>query len=208
MMDTVLSNIRWLGHDSFFLRMGGKSIVFDPFGAKETMTADIILVSHDHFDHCSPDDLKKFQGPETVVITEPQSAAKLSGDVRVMKPGETLRLNGISITAVPAYNMNKAFHPKSNQWLGFVVEADGVTLYHAGDTDLIPEMSDIRADIALLPVSGTYVMTWQEAVEAAKRIKPKVAIPMHYGAIVGSEEDAKSFARALSGVCEVKVLSS
>lgn len=207
MIDTVLSGIRWLGHDSFLIQAADKKIVFDPFGAKESFTADIILVSHDHFDHCSPDDIKKFQGPETVLVTEAQSAAKLTGDVRVMKPGETLHLDGVLITAVPAYNVDKAFHPKSNQWLGFVVEADGVSIYHAGDTDLIPEMADIQADIALLPVSGTYVMTWQEAVEAAKRIKPKVAIPMHYGAIVGSEEDARNFAQALSGVCQVKVLT-
>ncbi|RLF54379.1 MAG: MBL fold metallo-hydrolase, partial [Thermoplasmata archaeon] len=112
----------------------------------------------------------------------------------------------VKIEAVPAYNTDKDFHPGKNGWLGFVVEIDGVRIYHAGDTDFIPEMKGIDVDIALLPVSGTYVMTAEQAVEAAKTIKPKVAIPMHYGAIVGGEKDASSFQKALAGIVEVTIL--
>ena len=114
---------------------------------------------------------------------------------------------GIPIEAVPAYNTDKSFHPKRNNWLGFIITIDGKRIYHAGDTDLIPEMDTFTVDIALLPVSGTYVMTADEAIEAAKRLKPEVAIPMHYDAIVGSGEDAVRFKTALEGICEVAVLS-
>lgn len=204
MLETVLKNLRWLGHDGFILKAAGKTIVFDPYGVSGPEKADIILISHEHFDHCSPEDVAKFAGPDTVIITEPLSAAKLEGGARTMKPGDTIKVHGVTVTAAPAYNMGKPFHPKSSQWLGFLVTVDGVTVYHAGDTDLIPEMADVRCDIALLPVSGTYVMTWEEAVEAARRIKPVVAVPMHYGGIVGTKEDAEKFAEALKGEIRVE----
>ncbi|MBW2036131.1 MAG: MBL fold metallo-hydrolase [Deltaproteobacteria bacterium] len=203
----VLKNITWLGHDGFLIKGDGKVIVIDPFQLKECEPADLILITHEHYDHCSPDDVKKVQKPSTVIVTEADSAKKLTGDIRVVAPGDKLTVSGIPIEVVPAYNTNKKFHPKRNGWLGFIVTVDGVRLYHAGDTDLIPEMDSLKADIALLPVSGTYVMTAEEAVEAAKRIKPEIAIPMHYGAIVGSAEDALRFSDALAGTCEVVVLS-
>ena len=140
-------------------------------------------------------------------VTEADAAANLSGDVRIVKPGSKLTAAGVEIEVVPAYNIDKAFHPKDNNWLGFIITIDGTRIYHAGDTDLIPEMDTFSVDIALLPVSGTFVMTADEAVEAAKRLNPRLAIPMHYGAIVGSEEDALQFKKALKGTCEVAVLS-
>lgn len=202
----VVKNITWLGHDGFLIKGDGKAIVIDPFQVKQCEPADVILVTHEHYDHCSPEDIQKVQEASTVIVTEADSAKKLSGDVRVVQPGDKLTVSGIQIEAVPAYNTNKNFHPKQNGWLGFVLTVDGVRIYHAGDTDLIPEMDSIKADIALLPVSGTYVMTAEEAVEAAKIIKPKLVIPMHYGAIVGSADDARRFSDALSGTCEVVVL--
>jgi L-ascorbate metabolism protein UlaG (beta-lactamase superfamily) len=126
--------------------------------------------------------------------------------VRVVQPGDKLTVSGIPIEAVPSYNTNKNFHPKEKGWLGFIVTVEGVRIYHAGDTDRIPEMASFQVDIALLPVSGTYVMTAEEAVEAARLMKPRVAIPMHYGAIVGSADDAKRFSEALHGTCQVVVL--
>jgi len=197
--------IHWLGHDAFRID-ASKIIYFDPFQISNGPTADIILVSHDHFDHCSPEDIKKIQGPDTVIVTEKDSANKLSGNVKVVKPGEKIEVEGVKIEAVPAYNVGKDFHPKANGWLGFIVEVDGVRIYHAGDTDFIPEMKEMNVDIALLPVSGVYVMTADQAVEAAKAIKPKLAIPMHYGAIVGSEEDAIRFKNALEGIVDVLIL--
>jgi len=194
-----------LGHDSFRID-ASKCIYIDPYQIDEGKSADIILVSHDHFDHCSPEDVAKIQHASTIIITEKDSAQKLSGDVRVISPGESMTLEGLTVTAVPAYNTNKAFHPKENGWLGFILNIDGVSIYHAGDSDFIPEMKDLEVDIALLPVSGTYVMTSDEAVEAALAINPKLAIPMHYGAIVGDQSDAANFKDKLDGKIDVVVL--
>ena len=122
-----------------------------------------------------------------------------------MAPGESCKIDNIKIEAVASYNINKKFHPRANNWLGFIVTVNGVRIYHAGDTDYIPEMNNFKADIALLPVSGTYVMTADEAVQAALDIKPQVAIPMHFGSIVGDLSDAESFARALADKITVKI---
>lgn len=209
MVDEILKKLTWLGHDAFRLETGGKAIYFDPFrlSGGQPAPADIICISHEHYDHCSPEDVAKIAGAQTVILTEPQAAKKLSGQVRILKAGERVTLGGVTVEAVAAYNTNKKFHPQGNHWLGFVVTVDGVRIYHAGDTDLIPEMRDIRADIALLPVSGTYVMTAEEAAQAALSIRPQVAIPMHYGAgVVGTDEDAARFAKLLAGKIRVELL--
>ncbi|MEW5914444.1 MAG: MBL fold metallo-hydrolase [Thermodesulfobacteriota bacterium] len=205
-IDKVVSKLHWLGHDCFRLDLPQGPIYFDPFEIKGGPQAALILVSHDHFDHCSTDDLAKISGPDTVFVTESDSAAKLSGDVRVLKPGQSVEVAGVQVVAVPAYNLNKDFHPRAKKWLGFIVTVDGVRIYHAGDTDYIPEMDQMRVDVALLPVSGTYVMTATEAVDAARAIGPQLAIPMHYGAIVGDKNDAQKFAKALDGVVPVRIL--
>jgi L-ascorbate metabolism protein UlaG (beta-lactamase superfamily) len=205
MIQDFSKKINWLGHDGFRIDTE-KTVYFDPFQIAGGPRADLILISHDHFDHCSPEDVEKIQDPQTVIVTEKDSAKKLSGDVRVLKPGESLRVDDINIQAVPSYNTDKDFHPKANNWLGFIVEIEGITVYHAGDADFIPEMKDMEVDIALLPVSGTYVMTSSQAVKAAQAIHPKLAIPMHYGAIVGDEQDAFNFKKALEGEVEVLIL--
>jgi len=204
-IDAMKQKIAWLGHDAFRID-AAKTIYIDPYEIQDGKAADIILITHEHFDHCAPEDVAKIQKDATIIVTEKDSASKLSGDVRVVKPGETLTIDGVKIEAVPAYNTNKQFHPKENGWLGFIVEMEGVRIYHAGDTDMIPEMKDLKVDIALLPVSGTYVMTAAEAVEAALAIQPGLAIPMHYGSIVGGETDAEKFSAALKGKVEVAVL--
>lgn len=201
----VLEHISWLGHDGFMIKADGKTIIIDPYEVTVSESADIILVTHSHYDHCSPEDIQKLRNDSTVIVTEKESARKLSGDVRVMKPGDVLEVEGVKIEAVPSYNINKKFHPRKKEWLGFIVTVAGCRVYHAGDTDLIDEMNDFDVDIALLPVSGTYVMTAEEAIEAAKRINPKVAVPMHYDSLVGSVEDAQTFAQGLEGICEVKI---
>ena len=205
-IDEVVGKLHWLGHDGFRLDAPGGPIYWDPFEISGGPTASLILVTHDHYDHCSPEDVAKIQGPDTVIITEGQAAAKLSGKVQVVKPGDSLEAAGVQVRAMPSYNTDKQFHPRSNGWLGFVVTVDGVSIYHAGDSDFIPEMADLQVDVALLPVSGTYVMTADQAVQAALAIKPGLAIPMHYGAIVGGPDDATKFARALAGKVPVKVL--
>lgn len=206
----LLSKIKWLGHDGFEITTEDVTLMIDPFQVESDRQADIILVSHSHYDHCSVEDIAKLAKPSTVIVTEAESAEKLSSaklckDIRIVKPGDSLTVSGILIEAVAAYNVDKTFHPKEKGWLGFIVTIDGVRVYHAGDTDLIPEMDGMSVDIALLPVSGTYVMTAEEAVDAAKRIKPGTAIPMHYNSIVGTDEDAMKFKQALEGTCEVVI---
>ena len=205
MIPSFADKISWLGHDGFRID-AGRTIYFDPYQIAGGPVADLILVSHEHFDHCSPEDIQKIQGAKTIIVTEKDCAKKLSGDIRVIKPGDVLDLADIHIEAVPSYNTDKDFHPKKKGWLGFVVETEGVRVYHAGDSDFIPEMKHLKVDIALLPVSGTYVMTAEQAVKAALAISPKVAIPMHYGAIVGDAQDAARFQKALEGKVEVRIL--
>jgi L-ascorbate metabolism protein UlaG (beta-lactamase superfamily) len=205
-VSAMTNNIQWLGHDTF--RIAGEKVIYtDPFKIKKSETADIILITHEHYDHCSPDDIKKLQGPSTVIVATSDCAAKLKGNVRIISPGEKIEVAGIGIEAVPSYNTNKKFHTKDRGWVGYIFTASGQRIYIAGDTDRIPEMKTLKADIALLPVSGTYVMTAEEAAEAALDIKPKVAIPMHYGSIVGTNEDAGKFADLLKGKIKVEILA-
>ncbi|HMK44131.1 MAG TPA: MBL fold metallo-hydrolase [Dissulfurispiraceae bacterium] len=203
----MLDKIHWLGHDTFVIA-GSKRIYTDPFKIKKKDTADIILVTHEHYDHCSPDDIEQLRGSGTVIIAPPDCAAKIKGSIMPIQPGQTLSLQGVVIKAVPAYNTNKQFHVRDRRWVGYVVTIDGKTLYLAGDTDFIPEMKTLSGiDVALLPVSGTYVMTAEEAALAALAIKPAIAIPMHYGAIVGSRDDALKFATLLKGKIDVAILN-
>jgi len=201
----MIDNIHWLGHDTF--KIEGEKVIFtDPFQLNKKDIADIILITHDHRDHCSPEDIKKVQGPDTIIVATSDCKDKLSGDVRIIKPGDRITVGGVEIEVVPAYNINKQFHLKESEWVGYIFTMNGQRIYLAGDTDHIPEMKTFDVDIALLPVSGTYVMTAEEAVRAALDIKPKIAIPMHYNSIVGTEEDAERFAKGLKGKVEVRLL--
>jgi L-ascorbate metabolism protein UlaG (beta-lactamase superfamily) len=208
--------IAWLGHDSFRIS-NGKTVYIDPYQLKASGKADVLLISHEHFDHLSPDDIKKVINDNTSVVTTSQCSNEVKNlkvkEVVVVKPGDKVNVQGMSVEAVPAYNINKInpgtgkpFHPKEDNKVGFVLTINNVRIYHAGDTDAIPEMSKIKTDIALLPVSGTYVMTAEEAAQVAKMMKPRIAIPMHYGAIVGSVKDAEKF-KTLVSECEVKILT-
>lgn len=204
-VNVMVKDIHWLGHDTFKI-VGEKVVYTDPFKIKNKDTADIILITHEHYDHCSPDDVKMLQGQNTIIVTTADCAKKLKGNIKIVKPGDKITVEGISIEAVPAYNTNKQFHTKDKGWVGFIFTLKGQRIYHAGDTDYIPEMKNFKVDIALLPVSGTYVMTADEAIKAALDIKPKIAIPMHYNSIVGSSSDAKKFEEGLKGKIEVVIL--
>jgi len=205
--------ISWLGHDGFRIK-NSKTVYIDPYVMETGENANIILISHEHFDHCSPGIIKKIVTPNTTIITTALVKRQLSGmkakEIRAVKPGEKILVDDVSAETVPAYNLNKfrspgqPFHSKQEEMLGFIVTINDVRIYHAGDTDSIPEMEGMNVDIACLPVSGTYVMTAEEAAEAAGRIKPKIAIPMHYGSIVGDESDAERFKKLAA--CQVVIL--
>ncbi|MBI2485823.1 MAG: MBL fold metallo-hydrolase [Deltaproteobacteria bacterium] len=190
--------LSWLGHASFKLKAGEKIIYIDPWKVKKD-EADLILITHSHFDHLSPDDVRRIQKKETVIVTTRDSASKLKGDIRIVKPGDKITVDDIEIETIPAYNIGKSYHPKTNGWVGFVVGLGGLKIYHAGDTDKIPEMKKLNVDIALLPIGGTYTMTAEEAAEIANEFKPKSVVPMHWGAIVGSKADAERFSKFFTG---------
>jgi L-ascorbate metabolism protein UlaG (beta-lactamase superfamily) len=200
----LVKKLHWLGHDSF--RLDGPPIIyFDPWKVQGKLPiADLVLVSHHHHDHCSPDDVKQVSSPQTVVVASHLAAKELRG-AQVMRPGDKLSVAGVEIEAVPAYNVNKfrapgkPFHPKEEQHVGYIVTVDGVRIYFAGDTDHIPEMADFDCNIALLPVSGTYVMTVEEAVGAANALGAQIVVPMHYGAGIGSANDGVRLAQSYTG---------
>lgn len=191
----LLSGLHWLGHAGWRLEGDGKVLYIDPYQAPKGPAADIVLVTHGHYDHCSPDDVAKVAGPGTAILAPADCAGSLPGKVIVVKPGEHRTVQGVAIETVPAYNIGKRFHPKANGWVGYVVTLGGRRIYHAGDTDATPEMLALRVDVALLPVGGTYTMTAAEAAAAVNAFRPKVAVPMHFGSIVGSEADAREFRR-------------
>ena len=207
--------IHWLGHDGFKIEDGSESVVIDPFKLTHDVKADYVLLTHEHYDHCNAEDLKKVVKPDTTVVAIASCSAELANvspkEVKTVKPGDRLRLGGFEVLAIPAYNTNKYrepgkhFHPKEEGKVGYVLTTkSGVKIYHTGDSDVIPEMDDLTPDVALVPVSGTYVMTAEEAVQAVSKIKPKVAIPMHFGAIVGSVADAEKFKKLAK--CQVHIL--
>ncbi len=203
-----------IGHDTF--RIAGSKVVYtDPFKIAKGDEADIVLLSHDHFDHLSLEDLEKVCSPGTTIVASSACEAGIKDlkvkEKRFLEPDARYTVGKVSVETVPAYNVNKfrepgkPFHPREQNGVGFILEMDGTRVYHAGDTDFIPEMKSIRCDIALLPVSGTYVMTAEEAAQAAQVLNPKIAVPMHYGAIVGSDADAQKF-KSLVTNCEVEII--
>jgi L-ascorbate metabolism protein UlaG (beta-lactamase superfamily) len=202
----LIDEVAWLGHSGFRVNAGARTIYIDPYRvAAGARKADLILITHGHYDHFSPRDVERLSKPSTEVIAPAPVAERLSGRVRSIAAGEEIEpggLTGVSVRAVAAYNTSKrdrdgrVFHPREAGGVGYDVNVRGERLYHAGDTDVIPEMDSVAGvDIALLPVSGTYVMTAGEAAEAARRIQPRVAVPMHWGEHLGTRDDALAFAR-------------
>jgi L-ascorbate metabolism protein UlaG (beta-lactamase superfamily) len=200
----LVGKLHWLGHDSF--RLDGPPVIyFDPWKLSgRPPVADLVLVSHEHADHCSPEDVDQISGPDTVVVAAAEAAQKLPG-ARTVRPGDRLTVAGVEIEAVRAYNTNKfrspgvPFHPKEAEHVGYVITVGGVRLYFTGDTDHIPEMADIDCDVALLPVSGTYVMTVAEAAGAARTLNPQIVVPMHYGAGIGTADDGQRLTELYDG---------
>ena len=193
-------NIHWLGHACIKIT-GEKVIYVDPYELKEGEPADIILVTHGHYDHLSLVDIKKIRNENTVIIVPEDSASGLEGKVESVKAGDDITVMGVRIRTVPSYNIGKRFHPKDAGYVGYVFTVNGVTYYHAGDSDYIPEMKDIEADVVLLPVGGTYTMNAEAAAKAVKDIEPKAAVPIHWGSIIGQKKDAET----LKSLCDCEV---
>ena len=201
----LLEEVEWLGHSGFRIGVGKASIYIDPYRiAADEPKADLLLITHQHFDHFSIQDLERVRKDTTQVLAPPAVAERLEGNVRSLRPGEVVETDiyGVDVRAVPAYNTSKRdgegrpFHPREAGCLGYELNVRGERIYHAGDTDVIPEMDEVAGvDIALLPVSGVYVMTSGEAAEAARRIAPKIAVPMHWGEHIGTIDDALDFKR-------------
>ncbi len=196
------NKIKWLGHASFRIEGNQATVYIDPWKLKGAQPADIVCVTHSHYDHLSEEDIEKIRKSSTVIVGPPDCKAGFGDAFKEIAPGGTVTVGDVTVEALPAYNVNKNFHPKSNNWVGYVVTVDGVRVYHTGDTDVIPEMEGVNADVALVPVGGTYTMTVPEAANAVSKIKPKVAVPMHCGDIVGTLDDRSAF----QGACASPVV--
>jgi len=199
--------IDYLGHSGFMISNGnGKKIVIDPYNVSDRVEkADLILVTHSHYDHCSIKDIEKLAKKGTIVVIPADAQSKITKikdvEMQIIESGEEFAFGPVKVQAVPAYNVEKDFHPKSEGWMGFVIKISDVIVYHAGDTDKIPEMSKLSGYgkrennfVVLLPISGGYTMGVDDAIDAASLINPDVVVPMHYGAgVEGTLEDAKRF---------------
>jgi L-ascorbate metabolism protein UlaG (beta-lactamase superfamily) len=210
-MQDLVDRIDWLGQATFRIAADDALIYIDPYQLAVDDEADLVLVTHSHGDHCAPDDLRKVVGPDTTIIA-PQDCVSAIAPLapcahRVLEPGMSTEVGAITIDAVPAYNIVKTqFHPKANKWVGYILTIEGVRVYHAGDTERIPEMQEIDCDIAFLPLGQTYTMSGvDEAADAARDIDAAVVIPMHFGTYEGTDDDAVAFRALLQDEIEVVI---
>jgi len=212
-MDIGCVKIKWLGHAGFLLN-NSKIVYIDPFQLKTDLpVADLILITHGHYDHCSLEDIQKIVGPKTLILAPSDCSSKLVRgevplNVSIIEPGQEIKVSDrIRVDIFPAYNLDKPFHTKDSGGVGYLIKFEDVLIYHAGDTDTIPEMQRLTGYqgsgknlVALLPIGGRFTMCSEEAFEAVKIIKPTFTIPMHYGSIAGTSEDAREFA----SLCEAE----
>lgn len=194
----MLDRFTWFKQSAYLWRGDGLNVYIDPWGVTVDVPADVVFITHAHFDHFNEEDLKKVVRRETILVAPRNVAQELSGNIKPVGPGDSLEVSGIKVQAVPAYNVVESrleAHPKANNWVGYILTLGDSTYYHAGDTDHAPELDEVKADVAFLPIGGTYTMAAQEAGQLAKVIQPQLAVPMHYGFVVGSPKDAETFQR-------------
>lgn len=208
----MLENIEVLNHNCIRFKKE-KIIYIDPFQLNsQYQDADIILITHSHYDHFSEEDIEKVKSKNTIIcVTEDlQDRALALGfskeNIILVKPNQTYQILGIEIKTIPAYNTNKKFHPKENNWVGYLLNLQGKVYYVAGDTDITEENKTIHCDVAFVPVGGTYTMDSKEAVELVNRMKPTFAVPVHYGSVVGTEKDAEIFVQSLENGINGRIL--
>ena len=199
----MLENIEVLCHSSIRLNKG-KVIYVDPFKIdKNYNDADFVFITHSHYDHYSEEDIDKVRNEDTVFIVPEELITKLlklginKNCIYAVEPNKSYRVQGIRFETVPAYNINKQFHPKDNGWVGYILELNNIRYYIAGDTDITDENKEVKCDVAFVPVGGNYTMDFKEAASLVNKIRPKVAVPIHYGSIVGSKHNAEDFIRLL-----------
>jgi len=199
----MLENIEVLYHSSIRINKE-KTIYIDPFKIDRNYNdADIVFITHDHYDHYSEEDIDKVINENTTIIIPEELLTKLlrkginKNAIITVEPNEKYVVQGIKFETIPAYNTNKTFHPKKNGWVGYIIIINGIRYYIAGDTDITEENKKVKCDVAFVPVGGTYTMDFKEAANLINEIKPKIAIPIHYGSVVGTEQDAIDFIRLL-----------
>lgn len=200
-----LSFVKWIGHAGFLMRLDGKNVYIDPFNVGGTRDhADVILITHPHYDHLSPEDIRLIADQSTTVFVPKDSVGKIpAGRAIGVEPGRHYSHGSLSFDTVPAYNVvenRMHYHPKANGWVGYVLDINGTKVYHAGDTDFIKEMADIATGLALLPMGGTYVMDVDQMIEASHAVKAEKVAPMHYKALLGKEGSDAAEKRFLSRV--------
>ena len=200
----MLENIEVLYHSSIKITKE-KIIYIDPFKINQNYNdADIIFITHDHYDHYSEEDIDKIINEKTTIIIPEELLTKLlrkginRSTIITVEPNKKYTVQGIKFETIPAYNVNKTFHPKENEWVGYIIEIKGIRYYIAGDTDITEENKKVKCDVAFVPVGGTYTMDFREAAELINEIKPKVAVPIHYGSVVGTKQDAIDFVKLLN----------
>ena len=208
----MLENIDVLCHSSIRINKE-KTIYIDPFKIdKNYKDADLIFITHDHYDHYSEDDIDKVKKDETVFIVPEELLTKLlvrgynKNNIITVEPNMQYMVEGIKFETIPAYNMNKQFHPKENEWVGYIIEIKGIRYYIAGDTDITEENKKVKCDVAFIPVGGTYTTDFKEAAQLVNEIKPKIAVPTHYGSVVGTKQDATDFVRLLHPIIKGIIL--
>jgi len=198
----MLEGFTWFRQSAYRYQDDGLVLYIDPWEA-EGPEADVILITHAHADHYQPDEIERLRGDGTQLVAPHDIARELSGEVTPVAPGDSVEVAGVRIQVVPAYNTAEErleAHPKANNWVGYVLTLGDRTYYHAGDTDHVPELDSVRANVSFLPIGGTYTMEAEEAGGLARAIGPDLAVPMHYGFVVGSPADADRFAEAAKPV--------
>jgi L-ascorbate metabolism protein UlaG (beta-lactamase superfamily) len=200
----VLERLTWFRQAAIRYAGDGLTLYIDPWGTTpEDPPADLILITHAHFDHLQPHEIERLSTPGTKVVAPRDVARELSGDVTPVAPGESLEVAGVRFETVPAYNIAEErldMHPKANGWVGYVLELGGHRYYHGGDTDALPELESLSTDVAMVPIGGTYTMDYKEAAALVKAMQPKVAVPMHFGFVVCSPSHGALFQREAAPV--------
>ena len=208
----MIESIEVLCHSSIKFNKE-KIIYFDPFKIESNYNdADIIFVTHDHYDHYSTEDIDKVKKSETKIVAPEDLQTKLLKDgfsqenIILVEPNEKNEAYGIKFETIPAYNISKQFHPKENGWVGYIIQINDIRYYVAGDTDITEDNKKVKCDVAFVPVGGTYTMNFEEAAKLVNEIKPKIAVPIHYGSIVGTNKDATDFIKLLHPEIKGKIL--